>query len=233
MQLDTTVGIETPEGVSLALSPAGPVPRAMAWAIDQLLRLGVYAIAAIALPAIGTAGKGLLLLAMFLLEWFYPVLFEVLNRGATPGKTAMGLAVVEADGRPVGWSASTVRNFLRVADFLPFLYFSGLLSMLATRRFQRLGDLAAGTLVVHRGKLGKKSAPIALPDVAPLAPTATLTVEEQHALVALATRHAQLSTERLDELAAIAPGLTGSDGSRQRTRLLGIARYLAGDHAPT
>lgn len=227
--LDTRRGVETPEGVSIALTPAGPVPRALAWVLDLLLRIGVYLLASMLLPLLGSAGTGLILLLVFLLEWFYPVFFEVLNDGVTPGKAAVGIAVVEEDGRPVGWSASTVRNFLRIADMLPFGYFFGLLSMLLTERFQRLGDLAAGTLVVHRGQMAK-TAKVPLPDVAPLAPTVALDAGEQHALVALATRHVRLSPERLDELAALAPALTGRDPPQRRARLLGIARYLSGDH---
>ncbi|MFZ5722605.1 MAG: RDD family protein [Pseudomonadota bacterium] len=226
--LDTRVGVETPEGVSIALSPAGPVPRALAWVLDLLLRLGVYMIGAMFLPLLGKSGTGLILLLVFLLEWFYPVLFEVLNRGVTPGKAALGLAVVEEDGRPVGWTASTVRNFLRIADMLPFGYCFGLLSMLLTERFQRLGDLAAGTLVVHRGRpeRQRRTTPIV---ALPQAPAVVLDAGEQHALVALAARHGRLSEERLDELAALAPVLTGQDPARRRTRLLGIARYLAGE----
>src|SRR5208282_5922974 len=94
-------------------------------------------------------GMGLLLIILFLLEWFYPVAFEVLARGQTPGKKLMDLRVLRADGAPVGWSRSTVRSLLAFADFLPFGFAAGLTAMLVSRRFQRLGDLAAGTVVVH------------------------------------------------------------------------------------
>ncbi len=227
--LDTRFGVDSPEGVSISLAPAGPIPRALAWVLDLLLRGVVYMVAGIALAALGRAGLALLALLAFLLEWFYPVLFEVLNRGVTPGKAALGLAVVEEDGRPVGWSSSTVRNFLRYADFMPFAFFAGVLSMLFTQRFQRLGDLAAGTLVIHRQR-PKKNVRVTLPAVPSLAPTVAIDASEQHALVALASRHARLSTERLDELAALAPALTGHTPAQQRLRLLGIARYLAGGH---
>lgn len=229
--LDTTVGIETPEGVSLTLSPAGPVPRALAWAIDQLLRVAVYFAASMVLLPMKSTGQGLLLLLVFLLEWFYPVLFEVLARGATPGKAALDIAVVELDGRPVSWSSSTVRNFLRTVDFLPLLYCAGLISMLFTRRFQRLGDLAAGTLVIHRGnRAARRTQAIA---VTPFSPTVALAPEEQHALLALAGRHTRLSPERIAELAAIAPALTGNTPALQAERLLGIARYLTGEREDT
>lgn len=226
--LDTRVGIDTPEGVSIALSPAGPVPRALAWLLDFMLRAGLYLVGGLAFSLLGKSGAGLMLLLVFLTEWFYPVLFEVLNRGVTPGKAALDLAVVASNGQPVGWSAATVRNFLRIADMLPFGYLTGVISMLLTQRFQRLGDLAAGTLVVHRGSTGKTRI-VATDQPAPLlAPTVALTVGEQHALVALVARQQRLSTERLNELAALAPALTGRDPAQQRLRLLGIARYLAG-----
>ena len=98
--------------------------------------------------ALAGLGQGLMLLGFFLLEWFYPVFFE-LRSGATPGKRAMGLRVVHDDGTPVGAVASVIRNLLRVADFLPLFYAAGLVSCLVDRDFRRLGDLAAGTLVVH------------------------------------------------------------------------------------
>ena len=101
------------------------------------------------LPLLGGAGMGLWLILMFLMEWFYPVLFEVLARGQTVGKMALGIRVLCDDGTPVGWYQSTVRNFLKFVDFLPVLYGAGLLSMLLQKDFKRLGDLAAGTLVVY------------------------------------------------------------------------------------
>ena len=78
----------------------------------------------------GLVEEGAAFVTVFLLEWFYPVFFEVYRNGATPGKQALNLAVVQDDGIPVGWSASMVRNLLRTADLLPFLYGCGLLSMM-------------------------------------------------------------------------------------------------------
>ncbi|MFP4561093.1 MAG: RDD family protein, partial [Thiohalorhabdus sp.] len=79
--LDTTVRSETPEGVDLHLHPAGPLDRARAWMIDQLLRLGIYALASFVLGLLGQFGWGLALVVVFLVEWFYPVYFELLHGG--------------------------------------------------------------------------------------------------------------------------------------------------------
>ena len=97
--IDTLRVLETPEGVDLSLHLAGPVPRAAAFVLDLLVRTAVY-LALAPLLALAGVGTGLLLLALFLLEWFYPVFFE-LARGATPGKRALGLLVVHDDGTPV------------------------------------------------------------------------------------------------------------------------------------
>ena len=100
-------------------------------------------------------GRGALLLfavavaAQLLLELFYFVLFETVWRGRSPGKRMLGLGVVTEAGLPVSFGASLVRNLLRSADILPSTYTTGLVSMLVTKRTQRLGDIAAGTLVVR------------------------------------------------------------------------------------
>lgn len=195
--LDTLTHFETPEGVVLRMSVAGPVPRALAWLIDALIRYTLLFIIAMITIWLGDFGTGLLLLSMFLLEWLYPVVFEV-QRLATPGKQRMGLMVVHEDGTPLSWGSSMIRNLLRVVDFLPALYMVGLLSMMLTGRFQRLGDLAAGTLVIHAaGKRQARELPTAdaLPLPLPLSP------EEEQAILDYAERSARLSPSRNEELA--------------------------------
>jgi uncharacterized RDD family membrane protein YckC len=119
--LDTLHHAETPEGITLALRPAGLVVRAQAWAIDFAIRAGMFLVVSIVASLTGGLGSAFLLIAYFLLEWFYPVAFEIGRRGATPGKQALGLQVVMDSGLPVTPAASVVRNLLRAADFLPFL----------------------------------------------------------------------------------------------------------------
>lgn len=224
--LDTVHEVETPEGVRLSLRAAGPVPRALAFAIDFGLRAGFYFLLLLVLlqPVVDLPGA-LLLLIVFAGEWLYPVLFEVWNRGQTIGKKAAGLRVVNADGTRVGWAASLLRNLLLTADALPGTYAAGLASMLISPSFQRLGDLAAGTLVVHVGE-----APAAAPapaDDEPFPPPLPLTLEEQHAVIAFRERAPLFSQARARELAGLATPLTG-DAPDPRARLLGIAAWLLG-----
>lgn len=224
MRLDTIRRVETPEGIELDLPLAGPAVRAQAWLIDSALRMAAWLAAGILAFPLGATGRGLALLLVFLLTWVYPVLFEVLRQGATPGKSVLGLRVVHDNGTPVGWSASAIRNLLRAADFLPFGYAAGLVSCLCDTDFRRLGDLAAGTVVVH----AERPAPLpALPAVPPLRPAIPLTVEDHRALLAFAERRPFLTTERGRELAQLVPALSGG-GEDAADRLTAVAAWIAG-----
>lgn len=225
--LDTVVAAETPEGITIELRPAGLPARFYAYALDLLIRtIILFVLLAIFVPA-GGMGKGLALIVMFLLEWFYPVAFELGRWGATPGKRVFGMKVVMDDGLPITPAASIARNLLRAADFMPMLYGFGMVSMLVRGDFKRLGDLAAGTLVVYEPK---RSAAPKLPDVEPLAPSRALTPRDQAAVIELAARAPRLTPERLDELAALAADIAGT--SRQdphlTRRVLGVGQWLLG-----
>ncbi|MCW8891295.1 MAG: RDD family protein [Sedimenticola sp.] len=221
--LDTARRYEIPEGIELDFRVAGPVVRACAWAIDLLIRAGLYLVIAIPLSFMGGMGMGVTLIFFFVIEWFYPVLFE-LRQGATPGKKAMGLEVIHDDGTPIGWSASLIRNLLRTVDFLPFLYATGLIAILLNQDFKRLGDLAAGSLVIYRDKATLRPG---LPDVKPLQPPANMTSDEGRTLLAFAERSPRLSSERRIELAEILTGLTGKQGEAAVTELHAYANWLS------
>ncbi len=224
--LDTARRVATPEGVEITLRVAGPVPRALAYTLDLLFRGAIMFALMIAVSALGNFGSAIMLLAAFLLEWLYPVLFEVLSAGATPGKRAMGLIVLNDDGTPVRWPASLTRNLLRAIDFLPFLYFIGFVTMVANRDFKRLGDLAANTLVVYRDE---KPAAASIPEASPIAPSIPLTLAEQRTLLDFSERSNRLTAERAAELAEIvAPLTTGHSGPAAVQQLVGIANYLVG-----
>jgi uncharacterized RDD family membrane protein YckC len=227
--LDTIHAVQTPEGVDLALPVAGPAPRALAYALDVMIQMVGLSTVQTILFASGESGfaLGLYLIAVFLTNWFYPVLFEVLSRGQTPGKRIVGLRVVHENGTPVGWSASVLRNFLMVADFLPLLYLAGLVSMCVDSSFRRLGDLAAGTLVVHVESTTRRRRAKEI-EIAerPVPPPFPLTLEEQAAVIAFAERAPLLSSARSAELAGIPVSLTGGD--EPRGRLLAIAAWLLG-----
>jgi len=223
--IDTVFRVETPEGIDLAIRPAGPVARGLALGIDLAVRQGLSLTVGIPLVLGGDAGLGLWLLLAFFMEWLYPVAFEVLASGQTPGKRALRLRVVNLDGTPVAPSASVVRNLLLAADLLPFFYLTGLVATLCNPRFQRLGDLAAGTVVIHTDD-GAGAGPGAPAVDAGTAPSpAPLLPEEERAIVHFAERRGELTDERAAELAAILAPLTGDGGVRS---LLRIANGLAG-----
>ena len=233
--LDTKLLAETPEGIAILLRPAGAVPRGLAYALDLFIRLVVWSIAFALLSGIKGMGIGLAMIAGFGLEWIYPIVFELLPGAATPGKRAMGLQVMMDTGLPVTPSAAVTRNLLRVADFMPFMFAFGLLAMLLRHDFKRLGDIVAGTLVVHAEQVRLAGA---LPQAEPLAPRVPLTRAQQVAILHLAGRARRLTSERLDELAALAedalpppdyaPGGTSPAPIRPGPRLVAVAQWLMG-----
>ena len=219
---DNAIHIATPEGVAIQMSLAGLGSRAMAWSIDAALKLVLTIFLSIVLGLLGRAGGGLHLIAVFTLLWFYNILFEVLYNGSTPGKVMVGIRVVRDNGTPVGWGESVLRNLVRSVDALPGTYVFGAISVLLSARFQRLGDMAAGTLVVY-AEGSRKPAPKMQADPVPV--SIPLSLREQQALVAFGDRAHTMTEARQTELAEIVAPLIG-DGSGER--LIGHASYLAG-----
>lgn len=224
--LDTRRRVETPEGVHLELSVAGPVARGWAWLFDLMGRGLVYSVVGPFLIPLGDAGTGILLIVMFLVEWGYPVVFEVFMQGATPGKRLMGLQVVHADGSPVGWTAAVLRNLLRVADFLPFAFLAGLVSMLLSEDFRRIGDHVAGTVVVHADR---RAARLPATQVRPEPPPFSLELAEQRAIVDFAERSGGWTEDRVEELAEVLVPAMGGPPQTTARRLHGVARWLLGE----
>lgn len=222
MLLDTTYDIATPEGVELRLPVAGLASRSLAWLIDAIIKFVILIIFSIVFQFLGDLGTGIMLLGMFLVLWFYNVLFEVLYHGATPGKRALGLRVMNSNGTPVGWSGSLIRNLIRSIDTLPGCYAFGCISVLLTKRFQRLGDLAAGTIVVYQEKQ-QRAKP--LTDAEPMPARIPLTLDEQQAIVSFGERATSLNSERAEELAAcLRPVWADVDTAKLR----GFASWLIG-----
>ena len=226
--LDTVVTTETPEGISLELRPAGLAVRYYAFITDWLIRLAVLFAVGLAASFLGGVGTAFWIILLFVLEWFYPVIFELSASGATPGKRMFGLKVVMESGLPVTAAASMTRNLLRVADFLPFGYAFAVICLLLRHDCKRLGDLAAATLVVHQARSERKAV---LDHVEPLAPQRRLGPREQAALIAFAARAASLTPARLDELAALAAPVSGDvtrEGADLTRRVLGVAQWALG-----
>ena len=171
MTYDDRISIPTPEGVELELVLAGVGSRLVATLVDSVIQGFVYfAFVVIQVLVGGDAGGGFVaagaVVAGFLVLFGYHVAFETLASGRTPGKRAAGLRVVRVGGGPVGFLPSAVRNLLRLVDMQPgLLYAVGATSIVVSARNQRLGDLAAGTLVVRERRVPLPAIRPATPDV--------------------------------------------------------------------
>ena len=203
--LDTSYRVEIPGGIELEARVVGPVARFIAASVDIAIRGTFLFIGLLASIPFGELGFGFWFIIWFVIEWFYPVLFEVFWRGQTPGKRMLGISVIHDDLTPVTFGSSLVRNLLRTVDFLPMMYLTGLIAMLCNQRFQRLGDLAAGTLVIS---VSHATRPANVEEIEPLAPPISLKREEQTAVIEFLQRSAQLSEPRQQELASILQNVT-------------------------
>jgi len=225
--IDTLHHVEAPEGVDLALRLAGPTPRALAYLADLAARFFLYGVAAIPLSSLlEDVGVGMLFMMVALGEVIYPVLFEVFGDGQTLGKRMVGLRVVHADGTRIQWRASLLRNLLLTADWLPGTYLFAAISMLVSRRFQRLGDHAAGTLVVYADAAAPRGTPAAN-EIDPAPPASSLSLAERAALLAFGWRSGAFSPARREELASLATPLLRA-GEPATSQLEAIAAHLRG-----
>ena len=152
------VALETPEHVRLHLELAGVGSRFLAGFVDSLLQ-------AVLIVGIGLAiGYGrwaltgdetriwtnvaIVVVSSVLIIIVYYMVFELAWGGQSPGKRMAGLVVVRDDGSPIGFTESAIRNILRLVDLLPIYYTIGMASIFLTRNCKRLGDIAAGTIVI-------------------------------------------------------------------------------------
>jgi uncharacterized RDD family membrane protein YckC len=151
VQLDDRVTLATPEGVALELILAGLGSRFLARLLDTVIQVGLIIALAFVVGGLGSPGwiEAIAFVLVFLILFAYDIVFETLNHGRTIGKQAAGIRVVGRAGEPVRFFASAARNIARILDFLPFFYLIGAVSIIATERDQRIGDLAAGTLVMR------------------------------------------------------------------------------------
>ncbi len=230
--IDTLQRVELAEGVEVELCPAGPIPRALAYLIDLVIFVAVMVVVSIAFTIGGVLtggqiGHGALLIFYFLLNWGYNVFLEAGPRGATFGKRALNLRVVADTGGPAGLSAVMLRNIVRVADALPICYFAGFIVCLFTRRFQRLGDLVANTLVVYDvSKPQTKGIRSLAGDGVREPPPVALNREERAAVVRFMERGGWWPQARAVELADHASALTGVRGVAGVSRLVRMASWL-------
>lgn len=154
VQYEDVVVLPTPEGVELTYALGGLGSRLGAAAVDLVIRLLVFGAVLLLVYVIDphlSDGVGIAIVSVlgFVLLFVYDVLFEVFGGGRTPGKRALGLRVVLDSGRPINFAASVVRNLVKFVDGPLTAYLLGIVSILVTRRNQRVGDLAGGTIVVR------------------------------------------------------------------------------------
>jgi uncharacterized RDD family membrane protein YckC len=168
--------IDTPEQIALEFTLASVGSRFLALGVDTLvqggcfLALGLLALALSQVSPLATInvrawGFAVLLLVAFCTYYGYFAAFEAMWNGQTPGKRAIGLRVIAASGRPLSVYEAILRNVIRIADQLPGVYAVGILSVFLTERHQRLGDLAAGTVVVHERPMERHQADLDARDV--------------------------------------------------------------------
>lgn len=154
------ISIDTPELVSIEMPLAGIGSRFIALLVDYLIwgagLVVLLILALLTLPAMRAFNiksaqwaEAIVIFLIFLLNWGYFTLFEALWNGRTPGKRVVRIRVIQRSGRSIGLLESMARNLVRYVDQIPFFYAVGVITMFATSQHQRLGDLAAGTLVVR------------------------------------------------------------------------------------
>jgi uncharacterized RDD family membrane protein YckC len=207
--LDTTLRLVSPENIAFEFRLAGPAPRLIAFTIDVLAIVAVAVTLFIPFAVAGIVGQaflGFFFVAVFFIWWGYGAAFETFNNGQTLGKLALGLRTVSQTGLSINVAQAILRNLIRAADIAP-PFFPGLVAMACTPRLQRLGDLAAGTVVVYDRRWRPPPPPATdgginfAADVVPpgFRPDSALA----EAVAEYAARRPMLSPARRHELAAI------------------------------
>lgn len=154
-----TLRIKTPEGIVFSLQLAGPVPRFIGWSIDMATIAVLSSIVSSVLGIVGVISRDIAMaanvLAYFLISIGYGIVTEWYWQGQTLGKRLLRLRVLDVHGLRLQFSQVVIRNLLRFVDALPLFYMVGGLTCLWTRHAQRLGDIAANTIVVWNPKLSE------------------------------------------------------------------------------
>jgi uncharacterized RDD family membrane protein YckC len=201
--------IQTPEQTLLEFPLAGIGSRFLALAIDYLLQAaGYWVLAMIAFAVFSVAafsqraslwGLAALLFVSFSVQLGYFAIFETIWNGQTPGKRWTHLRVIKDSGRPISAYDAILRNLLRIVDMLPSLYATGLVTMLISSENKRVGDYAAGTVVVHEKPLegldslwNRTAAKV---EIMPLAGGAQLSAEELRLVETFLDRRQSLAPE--------------------------------------
>ncbi|MBS4208024.1 RDD family protein [Bacillus sp. FJAT-50079] len=163
------VGVKTPEYVSLQFQLAGLGSRTAAFIIDQLILMAVQIVLIIGLVVltsgdsawftyfdVGSIAFAITIIAVFMINWGYFIVFEFVSGGRTIGKRLIGIRVIQENGHSITFLSSLIRNLLRIIDSLPTSYLLGIIMIFFHSKHKRIGDLVAGTIVVHERKAKRK-----------------------------------------------------------------------------
>lgn len=163
-QIDSKIDVVTPENIAFRYQAAGPFRRLPAFLIDLAIRTGVLVVIYLFFAfALGILGTAVFVVSLFVIEWFYGGVFETYWNGQTPGKWIMRIRVLRTDGQPIDGMQAVMRNILRFVDMMPLVplpiagaplipivptFLIGLITPMCNGRYQRLGDVVCGTMVV-------------------------------------------------------------------------------------
>jgi uncharacterized RDD family membrane protein YckC len=170
--LEKNLTVVTPEQVQLQFQTAGIGSRAMAQLFDTLMLIllntgiffALYGLASLADGEVESSTGSDYAVAIFIIFWLlvnvgYFICTEYFMGGQTPGKRVFGLRVIQDNGQSATFLAVIIRNFFRIIDLLPTMYFLGVVVMLFSKKDKRIGDMVAGTIVIveqHRAQLKRR-----------------------------------------------------------------------------
>lgn len=209
MVFEDRLTIDTPEGVPLELTLAGVGSRFTSALLDYIVQIVILVALALVLsygaglsPGSSAISSAAWIVGFFVVFWGYDVAFEVLNSGRTPGKALNGLRVVLESGAPVTFVPSAIRNVIRIIDLIPGNYLVGVTSILVTKKNQRIGDLAGGTLVIREVRKLPAEVPARPSLQAPAWDTSAVNQQELDAVAAFLARRNELEPGARIEIAA-------------------------------
>ncbi len=218
--MDRSVDVRTPESIAFTYELAGLGSRFLALAVDQLIQLTIIGALLVGVTLVFGSAPGrrvveafsgkvaesiafaLMVTLLFAILIGYFILFETIWNGQTPGKRLLGIRVVRDGGYPIDFGASLIRNLIRIGEQLLGYYILAAISALASHENKRLGDFAAGTIVVRDARLAAPSQRAPAADEPSYAPTAYLSGDERAIVKRFLDRRDRLTAQRRAELAA-------------------------------
>ena len=216
--MDRTLDVRTPESIAFKYDLAGLGSRALALVVDQAIQILVLVGIVVALAQYGaheaphhatpgTAAKvaestlvAVVVGILFVVLFGYFIIFEAVWNGQTPGKKLLGLRVVRDGGYPIDFAASLIRNLIRVGELLAGYYLIAGISMLLSPENKRIGDHAAGTIVVRESALPEPRA-VSVPAAPALRAAVYVNAEERALIARFLERRDELTPARRRELA--------------------------------